>query len=135
MYCIDCGAPVEASARICGACRFPQPLEEFAELEQQIAQATSPAAQKPVFPVRLEEPPKKRDHRPRLAAAIAVFIALCISTGLSVYLLTRQPAAKPSGNISATTSESKSDPPTPTDAPAATAPVKDSDGANAAGKN
>ena len=92
MYCIECGAPIEATARICGACRFPQPLEEFAEIEQHTAPATPSAAQKPGFPVRLEEPPKKRDHRPRLAAAIAVFIALCISTGLSVYLLTRQPA-------------------------------------------
>jgi hypothetical protein len=92
MYCIECGAPIEATARICGTCRFPQPLEEFAEIEQHAAQATPPAAQKPGFPVRLEEPPKKRDHRPRLAAAMAVFIALCISTGLSVYLLTRQPA-------------------------------------------
>lgn len=89
MYCIECGAPIEATARICGACRFPQPLEEFADVEPQQASGGSAAAQKPVFPVRLEEPPKKREKKPRLAAAIAVFIALCISTGLSMYLLTR----------------------------------------------
>lgn len=94
MYCIECGAPIEATARICGACRFPQPLEEFADVEPQQASGGSAAAQKPVFPVRLEEPPKKRDNKPRLAAAIAVFIALCISTGLSMYLLTR-PHAPP----------------------------------------
>jgi hypothetical protein len=135
MYCIECGAPIEASARICGACRFPQPLEEFAELEQQTAQAVSPAAQKPVFPVRLEEPPKKQDHRPRLAAAIAVFIALCISTGLSVYLLTRQPATKSGSNIPATTPAAKSDTQNPADAPAVAAPVKGADGVNAAGND
>ena len=89
MYCIECGAPIEATARICGACRFPQPLEEFADVEPQHASGGSAAAQKPVFPVRLEEPPKKREKKPQLAAAIAVFIALCISTGLSMYLLTR----------------------------------------------
>ena len=89
MYCIECGAPIEATARICGACRFPQPLEEFADVEPQQASGGSAAAQKPVFPVRLEEPQKKREKKPRLAAAIAVFIALCISTGLSMYLLTR----------------------------------------------
>ena len=94
MYCIECGAPIEATARICGACRFPQPLEEFADVEPQHASGGSAAAQKPVFPVRLEEPPKKREKKPRLAAAIAVFIALCISTGLSMYLLTR-PHAPP----------------------------------------
>lgn len=94
MYCIECGAPIEATARICGACRFPQPLEEFADVEPQQTSVGSAAAQKPVFPVRLEEPPRKREKKPRLAAAIAVFIALCISTGLSMYLLTR-PHASP----------------------------------------
>lgn len=133
MYCIECGAPIEASARICGACRFPQPLEEFAELEQQTAQAVSPATQKPVFPVRLEEPPRKKDHRPRLAAAIAVFIALCISTGLSVYLLTRQPAPQSGGNTSVTKPAVKSDIQNATDASTVTAPVQGADGVDAAG--
>ena len=50
MYCIECGAPIEATARICGACRFPQPLEEFADVEPQQASGGSAAAQKPVFP-------------------------------------------------------------------------------------
>ena len=91
MYCIECGAPIEATARICGVCRFPQPLEEFAEVEPALAAAASAPAQKPVFPVRLEDTPKKASHKPRVATALAVFIALCISTGLSVYLLTRAP--------------------------------------------
>lgn len=94
MYCIECGAPIEATARICGTCRFPQPLEEFADVEPVHAPGAG-GAQKPVFPVRLEEPPRTREKRPRLAAAIAVFVALCISTGLSMYLLTR-PHAPPS---------------------------------------
>ncbi len=117
MYCIECGAPIEATARICGACRFPQPLEEFAELEPLLDQGGgTTTAQKPVFPVRLEEPPRKREHRPRVAAAIAVFVALCISTGLSVYLLTRSPAAK-------TASEASPQVPVATPEPLPSAPV------------
>ncbi|MBM3406937.1 MAG: hypothetical protein FJY25_06330 [Betaproteobacteria bacterium] len=91
MYCIECGAPIEATARICGACRFPQPLEEFADVEPALAAAAPSLAPKPVFPVRLEDTPQKASHKPRVATALAVFIALCISTGLSVYLLTRVP--------------------------------------------
>ena len=89
MYCIECGAPIEATARICGVCRFPQPLEEFADVES--ASAT-PGAQKPVLSVRFVDSPPKRNNRARLATALAAFIALCISTGLTVYLLTRKPA-------------------------------------------
>jgi hypothetical protein len=102
MYCIDCGAPIEATARICGACRFPQPLEEFADVEPLHASGGGAAAQKPVFPVKLDEPPRQRRNSPRLAAAIAVFIALCISTGLSMYLLTRPhaPPGTPSSQAS-----------------------------------
>ena len=88
MYCIECGSPIEATARICGACRFPQPLEEFADVEPALA----PAAPRTVLPVRLVDAPAKPASRTRLAPALAVFIALCISTGLSVYLLTRQTA-------------------------------------------
>ena len=40
MYCIECGSPIEATARICGACRFPQPLEEFADVEPSSVAAT-----------------------------------------------------------------------------------------------
>lgn len=86
MYCIECGSPIEATARMCGVCRFPQPLEEFADLEPALA-GNGPRT---VLPVRFVEANTKPVQKPRLAPAIAVFIALCISTGLSVYLLTRQ---------------------------------------------
>lgn len=92
MYCIECGSPIEATARICGTCRFPQPLEEFADLEPALAGA----APRTAMPVRFVESTAKPAKRTRLAPAVAVFIALCISTGLSVYLLTRQtPQAPP----------------------------------------
>ena len=119
MYCIECGAPIEATARFCGVCRFPQPLEEFAEIEPAPASATSSVAPKPVFPVRLEDTPKKVSHKPRIAAALAVFIALCISTGLSVYLLTRAPAATktpaPTRSETATEAEPSAKPDTASD--------------------
>jgi hypothetical protein len=120
MYCIDCGAPIEASARICGACRFPQPLEEFADVEPLQATAGGAAAQKPVFPVKLEEPPRQRRNSPRLAAAIAVFIALCISTGLSMYLLTRPHAAPdtPSSQVTTTSPPTQPSPATRAETPA-----------------
>lgn len=86
MYCIECGSPIEATARICGTCRFPQPLEEFADLEPALAGAGARTA----MPVRFIEAAPKPAKRTRLAPAVAVFIALCISTGLSAYLLTRQ---------------------------------------------
>ena len=86
MYCIECGSPIEASTRTCPACRFQQPLEEFADVEPGLA----PTGPKTVLPVRFIDSPPKPASKTRLAPAIAVFIALCISTGLSVYLLTRQ---------------------------------------------
>lgn len=119
MYCIECGAPIEATARICGVCRFPQPLEEFADVEPVLAAAASSVAPKPVFPVRLEDPPKKVRHKPRVATALAVFIALCISTGLSVYLLTRVPAVTtstaPTGSEKSTEAEASAKPDTAAD--------------------
>ena len=90
MYCIECGAPIEATARICGVCRFPQPLEEFADIEAAAVQGGA-AGHKTVLPVRFVESPPKRSNRAKLAAALAAFVALCISTGLAVYLLTRPP--------------------------------------------
>jgi hypothetical protein len=94
MYCIECGSPIEASTRTCPACRFPQPLEEFADVEPGL----TPTGPRTVLPVRFLDTPPKPASKARLAPAIAVFIALCISTGLSVYLLTRQvpePTTKP----------------------------------------
>ena len=120
MYCIECGAPIEATARICGTCRFPQPLEEFADVEPVHAPGAG-AAQKPVFPVRLEDPPRTREKSPRLAAAIAVFIALCISTGLLMYLLTR-PHAPPSNT---SPQPATAAPPTPAKSPPAEVPQPD----------
>ena len=103
MYCIECGSPIDASARVCPTCRFPQPLEEFADVEPGLA----PPGPRTVLPVRFVDTPPK--PRTRLAPALAVFVALCISTGLSVYLLTRpapQPADKPADGSPAAT-ESK----------------------------
>lgn len=136
MYCIECGSPIEATARICGTCRFPQPLEEFADLEPALAGG----APRTVLPVSFIDAPAKPANRTRIAPAIAVFIALCISTGLSVYLLTRQSsglaprpstdsratdpsAAKPAPGES-TSGEHGSNRPATTDAPGATGTAK-----------
>ncbi len=125
MYCIECGAPIEATARICGACRFPQPLEEFADVEPLLATGGGVAVPKPAFPVRLEEPSRKREKKPRLAAAIAVFIALCISTGLSMYLLTRPHTSPDTPSSHSTTA---SPPPQPSPATRTKIPAGDPSG-------
>ena len=106
MYCIECGARIETSTRVCGACMFEQPLEEFPDAT---APAATTSAQRSVQPVRFIEPSKQQTTRPKIAAAIAAIIALCLSIAIASYLLSRQSISPASTGVKAPASPASPD--------------------------